>query len=126
MLTSWCSNLSIGDTAYTLSTSLLKPYPDRLDNSARVKAYNKKLSSTRVVVENANARLKNKWRRLKKVNVLSSEKARLIVRACIVLHNFVLKHDTVVQPTCDRVTHDIPNFDDATSKRDAISRFLYP
>ena len=124
-LSPWYSMSSTGDSD-TLNTSLLKPYPDRSDNSARVKTYNKKLSSTRVVVENANVRLKNKWRRLKKVNVLTSEKARLIVRACIVLHNYVLKHDTVVQPTCDSVEYRIQNYDDATSKRDAISRFLSP
>ena len=66
--------LQTGDTAYPLTRNLLKPYADRADNSATIRRYNKKLSATRVIVENANARLKNKWRRLKKLNVLSAER----------------------------------------------------
>lgn len=103
---------------------MLKPYADRADNSAAVRRYNKKLSATRVIVENANARLKNKWRRLKKVNVLSTERARLIVRVCIVLHNLVLNDDTEMPPTPGTVAHVIPRYDDAAGKRDAICRFL--
>ena len=116
--------LQTGDTAYPLTRNLLKPYADRADNSATIRRYNKKLSATRVIVENANARLKNKWRRLKKLNVLSAERARLIVRACIVLHNLVLYHDTEVPPTPDTVARVIPRHNDAAGKRDAISTFL--
>lgn len=104
----------------------MTPFRQQEDNSEAIKEYNKMLSSARVVVENANALLKGKWRRLKKVNVLSSEKARLIIRACIILHNFVLKHDCDI--TTDSDNHNcqqhLPPFHDAASKRDAIARFL--
>ena len=59
----------------------MKPYPDRADNCDRIRKYNKKLSATRVVIDNGNALLKNKWRRLMKLNVIRMDRARLIVRA---------------------------------------------
>lgn len=116
----------IGDSAYSLDTNLLKPYPDRAGNSARVKNYNKILSATRVVVENANARLKNKWRRLKKLNVLSMSRARLIIRCCIILHNFVLVHDSPAEEVIQPHEHHLLWYNNPTSKREALSRFLMP
>lgn len=68
----------------------MTPFCVQEDNYEAIKKYNKTLSSARLVVENANSLLKNKWRRLKKIDVMSNEKARLIICACIILHNFVL------------------------------------
>ena len=104
--------------------NLLKPYPDRSENNTRIRNYNKILSATRVTVENANARLKNKWRRLKKLNVMSMDRVRLIVRACIILHNFVLIHDPAAENDLEPAERVLPVYYNATSKREAISCFL--
>ena len=83
-----------GDSAYGLSIGLLTPYVDTGKLTAAEKHYNYKLSSTRMIIENANARLKNKWRRLKKIYTQTIKRAEDIIVACIVLHNFVLTYDS--------------------------------
>ena len=79
---------------------------------------------TRVTVENANARLKKKWRRLKKLNVMSMDRVRLIVRACIILQNFVPIHNPAAENYLEPAERVLPVYYNTTSKREAISRFL--
>ena len=52
----------------------MKPYPDIADNSDRIRTYSRKLSATRVVTENANALLKNKWKTFKNLNFIMMDR----------------------------------------------------
>ena len=56
----------IGDSAYPISTWLMKPFADSSTLSPRPKHFNFRLSSARTVVEIAFGRLKARWRRLMK------------------------------------------------------------
>jgi hypothetical protein len=116
--------LIVGDSAYSLEPYLMKPYSDTTADPAE-KNFNFLHSSTRMTIENCNGRLKGKWRRLFDIQVHSVTRGRLIVRSCIVLHNFVLIHDTdstlLVQHA---VMDDVVNFADAGAKRDYIKNKL--
>ena len=70
----------VGDSAYPLSQWLQKPYPEGTRDPEE-KAYNKALSSARVVIECAFGILKSRW------HIKFSVR---IAVACIVLHNFCI------------------------------------
>jgi len=59
----------LGDCAYPLSTCLLTPYRDNGHLSAKQKIYNSKLSSNRVVVEQAIGLLNNRFRRQRRAGL---------------------------------------------------------
>ena len=80
----------LGDGAYSLSMGLVKPFPDIASNPKRIRNFNYMLSTSCAVVENANARLKNKFQRLKYINTRFIERAHLIASCCIILHNFII------------------------------------
>ena len=103
---------------------LMKPFADTNNNPRLVKEFNYLASATRSVVENANARLKNKFMRLKYIRTRSTERARLIVRTCIVLHNFIIKHDSTVdrENKARDVAREVGR--NEIVKRDLISRSL--
>ena len=77
----------IGDSAYPLSTWLMKPFAHNtaLTNSQRT--FNYRLSRARIVVENAFGRLKARWRRLLKRNDMNLLNVPMVVTACCILHN---------------------------------------
>jgi hypothetical protein len=103
---------------------LMKPYADTGKLSAAQKQFNYKLSSSRMIVENANARLKNKWRRLKKVYTQTVKRAEEIVECCLILHNFLLKHDSQLYRYPNEYIFTMPHVHTAEQKRDNISRRL--
>ena len=79
----------VGDSAYPLSQWLQKPYPEGTRDPEE-KAYNKALSSARVVIECAFGILKSRWRILdKRLDSHIKFSVRIAV-ACIVLHNFCI------------------------------------
>ncbi|XP_069133138.1 uncharacterized protein [Argopecten irradians] len=83
----------IGDGAYPLSKTMLTPYRDNGHLSLQQRNYNKKHSSTRVVVERAFGLLKVKWRRLHHLEMSSVDSMCQVIAASCVLHNFVLVED---------------------------------
>lgn len=80
--------LILGDSAYALTDWLMKPYTDRGNLTREQVNFNKILSMTRVVVENAYGRLKGRFRSIAKRLDLNVETACLVIGACCVLHNF--------------------------------------
>ena len=47
-------------------------------------------------MEHANGRLKMQWQRLRKIDSVNRQRARVIIRGCLILHNYMLKHDCEV------------------------------
>ena len=86
-----------GDSAYGRDMNLLKLYADRSENNTCIRSYNKILSVMKVLVEDASAKLKNKWQRLKKLNVMSMDRVRLTLRVCTIMHNLVQIHDPAAE-----------------------------
>jgi len=83
----------IGDSAFRLSTHVLKPYPFYLEQSEVEKNFNYRLSKSRRVVENAFGHLKARFRRLGKGIDNSVKHANLVIKSCCVLHNFLNETD---------------------------------
>ncbi|XP_033113465.1 protein ALP1-like [Anneissia japonica] len=77
----------LGDSAYALSTFLMKPYAEGLATAAQ-KRFNERLSRTRILVEHSFGRLKGRWRSIMKRNDSQADKIHIVVASCIVLHNF--------------------------------------
>lgn len=76
------------DAAFPLSTHILKPYPFR-QMTIQQRIFNYRLSRVRRVVENTFGILANRFRILLTTIPLRPEKARIIVQACVALHNFL-------------------------------------
>ncbi|KAJ8035718.1 hypothetical protein HOLleu_19481 [Holothuria leucospilota] len=99
----------VGDDAFALRTFLMKPYSARnLTREERI--FNYRLSRARRVVENAFGILANRFQVLLTTMQHHAETVRLIVKACILLHNVMhsrypvlqnrLPFKTLVQFTC--------------------------
>ena len=79
----------VGDSAYSISPWLMKPYPEATRDPGEI-TFNKELSSPRVAIECAFGRLKSRWRILQKrldSRITFSVKISI---ACAVLHNFCI------------------------------------
>ena len=82
----------VGDSAYPLSTWLMKPFPYNTALSNAQKNFNYRLSRARIVSENAFGRLKARWRRLLKQNDMSISNVPNVIMACCILHNVCEVH----------------------------------
>ena len=80
----------LGDSAYPLSTWLLKPYHEGTNDPEEIN-FNKELSRARVSVECAFGILKGRWRILQKRLDSDIAFTNQIIIACCVLHNFCIE-----------------------------------
>ena len=79
----------IGDTAFPKHAWLLKGYnEDTRDPKQRY--FNKKLSSARVVTENAYGMLKGRFRILYKKTECRLKNLKFVIMACVMLHNLCI------------------------------------
>ena len=78
--------LIMRESAYPLEEFIMKPYTDREDLNPKARRYNVALSKTRVVVENAFGRLKDRFQCLSERDT-SVQKPVNIVAACCTLHS---------------------------------------
>jgi len=81
----------VGDSAYTLSPWLIKPYPEGTRDPDEI-LFNKCLSSARVKVECAFGILKGRWRILQKRFDSNIDFAIKCTVACAILHNICLEN----------------------------------
>jgi len=79
----------VGDSAYTISPWLQKPYPEGTRDPGE-KAFNNQLSKARVNVECAFGILKGRWRILDHIEEGNTAMISKIIIACCVLHNFCI------------------------------------
>ena len=82
----------VGDSAYPLSTWLMKPFPHNSAMTNNQKTFNYHLSRARIVAENAFGRLKARWRRLLRQNDMDIAHVPQVVTACCILHNMCEVH----------------------------------
>lgn len=87
----------LGDGAFALSTQVMKPYPGNHDINSPKRIFNQKLSSSRVVVENAFGILASRFRIFRKPIALDPEKVMILTKTCVLLHNFLRKSNTSTQ-----------------------------
>ena len=78
----------IGDDAFPLKTTLMKPYPQRGPTDSQV-IFNYRLSRARRVVENAFGILVNRFCVLSHCMNLEPHNAAIVTESCIALHNFL-------------------------------------
>ena len=78
----------IGDNAFALRSTMMKPYSLRgLTNDQRI--FNYRLSQARRVVENAFGILANRFQVLLSTMQHHPSTVKLIVKACLILHNLM-------------------------------------
>ncbi|XP_044157454.1 protein ANTAGONIST OF LIKE HETEROCHROMATIN PROTEIN 1-like [Bufo gargarizans] len=82
----------VGDEAFQMCENLIKPYSSRDLNPAK-RVFNYRLTRARQTVECAFGILVAKWRILTKAINLKVETIDDIVKACVVLHNYLLMEE---------------------------------
>ncbi|CAB5107573.1 unnamed protein product [Rhizophagus irregularis] len=101
----------LGDSAYPLSTFLIKPFTNP-QISSQIQ-FNLIHSSHRVVVENAFGRLKNRFKALKELNSRKISNVVQLTECAIILHNFLeLNNDNIEELFEDDDNEDVENDED--------------
>jgi len=88
----------LGDSAYPLKAFLVVPFRDDGHMSPEQKQFNIAHSASRVIIEQAFARLKGKWRRLKNLDMDNRHLMTKVITSACMLHNFIIAHDTAIIP----------------------------
>ncbi|KAJ8927459.1 hypothetical protein NQ314_020078 [Rhamnusium bicolor] len=83
----------IGDLVYRLTKTLLVGFKDNGYLTDRQKNFNKTLSKARVIIENAFALLKGRFRRLKYMETIILENTVTIILTASILHNICILND---------------------------------
>ena len=119
--------LLLGDSAYPLSTWLLKLFPEGKSDPEEIN-FNKELSWARVSVECAFGILKGHWRILQKWLDSDIAFTNQIIIACCVLHNFCIEAGDLRDKDGDEREDDFPVRDgnaDGTNLRDFLKEYLW-
>ncbi|KAH6946828.1 hypothetical protein HPB50_015415 [Hyalomma asiaticum] len=80
----------LGDAAYAIREHLLTPFKNYGNMTPDKSRFNYRLSSTRVVTENAFALLKQRFRQLRYIEFTKVDKIAQFIIACCVIHNICL------------------------------------
>ncbi|GAB1598372.1 protein ALP1-like [Argonauta hians] len=83
----------LGAVAYPLRTWLMTPYLDETHLVSDQQEYNKRLSETRLVTQQAFNLLQGRWCRLQFVGMTRTALIPNVIMACCVLHNFCLDNE---------------------------------
>lgn len=86
--------LFVGDDAFGLSSTILKPFPATYPKGSIQRIFNYRLSRARRVVENVFGIMSSVFRVLRKPMLLEPNKVTTIVMACCFLHNYLRKSYT--------------------------------
>jgi len=105
----------LSDDAFSLKTYNMKPYPGKfLPMDQRI--FNYRLSRGRMVVENAFGILAARWRIFHTSNNGSLRLVKLIVKTCVILHNFLITKKDLNTITADPSVDDLSgNWRETTS-----------
>lgn len=86
----------LGDSAYPCLPYLMKPFKYHGHLSTAEKKFNKKLSSSRVVIEQAFGLLISRFRRLKFIYMRRTDLIPIIIAAACILHNICIDNQDVI------------------------------
>lgn len=81
----------VADNAFPLHPNIIKPFPGDHPQGSMQRNFNRKLSSVRIVVENAFGVMSARFRVLRKPIALQPSEASRVVMTCVLLHNFLRK-----------------------------------
>lgn len=84
----------LGDGTFALHKHLMKPFPGNHDSGTAERAFNYKLSSIRVIVENVFGVWTSRYRIFRKPIEINIKNVPLITMTCILLHNFLRKSES--------------------------------
>ncbi|KAM4045426.1 uncharacterized protein ACNLHF_009259 [Anomaloglossus baeobatrachus] len=90
----------VGDEAFQMCGNLLKPYSSHGLNQAK-RIFNYRLTRARRMVECAFGIMTGKWRILTTAIQLKTDTVDDVVKACVVLHNYVLSKERLVMDPAD-------------------------
>ncbi|KAH9160502.1 hypothetical protein LEN26_001821 [Aphanomyces euteiches] len=94
----------LGDSGYNLREFLLTPYQHDQILNRHQRAYNKYHSKTRNPVERAFGALKSRFLILKtEMDMNTIAEVGIIIAACVVLHNWCLRHESDALSTLDEI-----------------------
>jgi hypothetical protein len=86
----------IADSAFPISQTLMKPYPEKTNMPRQQSLFNYRLSRTRCAVERAFGGLKNRFRCLHKKLEYDINNSINIIKATTIIHNLcVINHDGI-------------------------------
>jgi len=116
------------DSAFSLSDHVMVPFKDYGSLSAKELTFNKKLSKTRVCIENTFGILKSRFRKLNYVDC-DIKHVPDVITACCVLHNMCMLEgdepfDVEVEPTVDNDNCTATGNKSAMQKRNNIADLL--
>ena len=99
-------HMVIGDEAFPLKPYLMKPYPARVLNDTR-RIYNYRHSRARRAVECAFGILACKFEIFQRPMRIQPDKAVLVTKAAVVLHNFIRRRDGHLIDRQSDVTYEV-------------------
>lgn len=102
----------LGDGAFALHMNIMKPYPGNHDRNSPERIFNKKLSGSRVIVENTFGILASRFQIFKRPIEMCPSKASVITMTCILLHNYLINSKTSSQIYSPQGTVDVYDNDD--------------
>lgn len=85
--------LLLGDSAYPCLKELIVPYRDNGHLTRAQRSFNQKLSSCRVIIENAFGCVKQRFRQLYHFKLRDIVRMVRVIHACCVLHNIANMED---------------------------------
>lgn len=87
----------LGDNGYPLRQHIITPYKDYGNLSPQQRTFNRKLSTTRVLIENSFGILKSRFRQLQILDFHKVKKMAMFIKACCVLHNLCINFNDEVE-----------------------------
>ncbi|KAH7938114.1 hypothetical protein HPB49_020177 [Dermacentor silvarum] len=81
----------VGDAAYPFREHLMTPIRDYGNLDCSDRAFNARLSGTRVLIENAFGDLKNRFRQLHRLDMWTVDNMSKFIISCCVLHNLCIE-----------------------------------
>lgn len=121
----------LGDSAYPLDLFIMVPYRDNGHLTDKQRYYNKKLSSKRVIIEQAIGLLKNRFRRLKHLDMRCLKMIPKVIMTSCILHNICLNEsdycnlESEAEESGEELYIDNNRNCLAGQKRDQIADYLY-
>ncbi|KAH7941454.1 hypothetical protein HPB49_013820 [Dermacentor silvarum] len=103
LLPQLCSSVYhiVGDAAYPFREHLMTPIRDYGNLDCSDRAFNARMSGTRILIENAFGDLKNRFRQLHRLDMWTVDNMSKFIISCCVLHNLCIE-----QEICRRTCHE--------------------